>query len=67
MEQEAVPAGVDCKRCPCETGERGKGPRWMSRAAWETAEQGKRVEHGRSAMGADWWGGAQEMEEEWKY
>ena len=66
MEQEAVPAEVDCKRCQCETGERGKAPNQLNRTAWETEEEGKQVEHGRSAMDVDWWGGAQEKEEEWK-
>ena len=67
MEPEAAPAGVDCKGRPGATEEKSKEVRRRSRVAQESEEQERRAEeHGRPAMGAEAWAGAQETAAEWK-
>ena len=61
-----MPDAVDCRRCRCETGRRGRALTQLNCTAWETEEKERRVVHGRPAADADWRGGAQERKVEWK-
>ena len=67
MEQEAVPDEVDYRRCRCGTEERGRTLAQLDCTAWKMEEEEeRRAVHGRPAADADWRGGAQEREAEWK-
>ena len=66
MEQEAAPGEVDYKRCRCGTEERGRTLAQLDCTAWKMEEEERRAVHGRPAEDADWRGGAQEREAEWK-